>query len=149
MQLRPDSARTMEPSLCATSSIPHIHGDDRTHPSVLSLHAESELLHSHRLVSSVRPRGRVGLCTEQRNSMSTRAVNRKQAGGDHTQHSHQFNWEGKKSIMEARIHHFCTDLSSGGVKQSNKIWWRLRWHHVFYTLICWYVCDLLTHLQLK
>ncbi|KAF3855227.1 hypothetical protein F7725_023282 [Dissostichus mawsoni] len=42
-----DFFRTMEPSLRARSPIPHIHSDDRTHPSVLSLHAESESLRSH------------------------------------------------------------------------------------------------------
>lgn len=42
-----DCAQTMEPSLRARSPIPHIHSDDRTHPSVLSLHAESESLRSH------------------------------------------------------------------------------------------------------
>ncbi|KAJ4937924.1 hypothetical protein JOQ06_002553 [Pogonophryne albipinna] len=42
-----DFSRTMEPSLRARSPIPHIHSDDRMHPSVLSLHAESESLRSH------------------------------------------------------------------------------------------------------
>lgn len=68
MRLGMDCAQTMEPSLRARSPIPHIHSDDRTHPSVLSLHAESESLRSHCSVLSVEARGYAGVGAEEKNS---------------------------------------------------------------------------------
>lgn len=68
MRLEMDCAWTMEPSLRARSPIPHIHGDDRTHPSVLSLHAESESLRSHCSALSVEAWGHAGVGAEEKNS---------------------------------------------------------------------------------
>lgn len=50
----------MEPSLRARSPIPHIHGGDRTHPSVHSLHAVSESLRSHCSALSEDAQGHAG-----------------------------------------------------------------------------------------
>lgn len=63
-----DCSRTMEPSLRARSLIPHIHSHDRTHPSVLSLHAESESLRSHCSALSEGAGGHAGVGAEEKNS---------------------------------------------------------------------------------
>lgn len=80
-----DCALTMEPSLRARSPIPHIHSDDRAHPSVLSLHVARESLGSHCSALSVEARGHAGVEAEEKNclqlAMSMKPGNRKRAGG--------------------------------------------------------------------
>lgn len=83
-----DCARTMEPSLHARSLIPHIHGYDRTHPSVLSLHAESESLSA----LSGSPRARWGRELRPQLAMSIKPVNRKRAGGGDWVWVYRQNW---------------------------------------------------------
>ena len=92
-----DCARTIEPSLCARSLIPHIPSYDRTHPSVLSFHAESESPHSHCSALSVKARRHTRVGAEEKNSACSwqwgwsRLIGTGAGGGDGAR-AYRQNW---------------------------------------------------------